>query len=265
MKMNRFKYALEMLILTGLLAVSVRAQTIVDTFSDSGGAWTSSNQPDFVAASPGGGTLYTDQAILEGTNNSGSNTGAVWTSTISSGTNQGSGLYGDYYYTFFSTPAISISTTNVLAGVDTITFTLVSNATFTSSSVGLTFNGTQTANDFDSEMVGYDSEFNVNIYLYTWTWDVSTVTSTGSFSLDWTTPGYHTAYFSAEVIQAVPEPSTYALMALGLGFFGFGIRRKLKKARDAGSARLPRGKWDRPGISCFFPAAEVRSSRTSHP
>lgn len=206
--------------LLGVSSISAQAQTIVNNWSSSGGAWTAANQPDFVAAPGGGGTLYSDEAIAGGTNNGTDNTGAIWTSVIPPFTfppGPGSGIYGGYYYTLASTPAISINTTNLLADVQTITFSLNTAATFVSNSVTLNFSGALAANDFSAQYLGDDPDFGAGIYIYTWTWDVSGATLPSSFSVDWTTPAQHTAYFSAQLIQAVPEPSTYAMIALAMG------------------------------------------------
>jgi hypothetical protein len=208
------------------LALHGRGQTVIDTWSADGGAWTASNQPDFTAATGGGGTLYTDEAIVGGTNHSVGNTGAVWTSAVTSG----SGIYGDYYYTLFSTPAITVSTVNVLSGVEAISFSLEMSGTMASTSVGLDFGGVLAADGFESEFLGTDPGFGANIYRYTWMWDVNGLTASSSFSLGWTTPGNHTAYFTVELTQqAIPEPSTCALVFVG-GVALLLLRRRRNKA-----------------------------------
>jgi hypothetical protein len=198
--------------------VSANAQTLVDTWSAVGGAWTPANQPDFVAASPGGGILYTDEAIANETNNSADNTGAIWNSIIPPPVPDypGIGIYDDYYYTVYSTPTITLSTANILDGVQTITFTLISTDGFDESTVALNFGGLQPQGDFEFVNLGPDPIFPANRFIYTWTWDVSALTAPEEFSLTWTTPVIHTPYFSAEIVQAVPEPSTVAMAALGL-------------------------------------------------
>lgn len=219
---------------------STQAQ-IIDTWTAPGGAWTPANQPDFTAAPGGGGTLYTDEAIAAGTNTAGLNTGATWSSAIPawspgpppSGPNPGSGLYNDYYYTLFSTPVITINTTNVLAGVETITFELTTATTLLTGSVGLNFSGLQTAASFNATLLGVDPNFGANVYAYTWTWEVGALALPSSFSLSWTTPSYHTAYFQAELsqVQAVPEPAAGTLAILGIG--GTLLWRARRKATRA--------------------------------
>jgi hypothetical protein len=225
-----FKKALSLALVSTLW--SAQAQTIVDTWSADGGAWTVANQPDFIAASPGGGTLYTDEAIAGETNNSTDNIGAVWNSIVPPPGpppfgNNGIGIYEEYYYTVFSTPTIALSTNNLLSEIQTITFTLeTAGSAFNSNTVALDFGGLQSASGFDVVDLGPDPDFPTNRYIYTWTWDVGSLTPAANFSLTWTTPAIHTPYFSAEIVQAVPEPSTVAMAVVGLSFVLVRARRR---------------------------------------
>lgn len=214
---------------------SAQAQTIVDSWSAPGGAWNPANQPNFEAASPGGGTLYTDQAIAGETNNSIDNTGAIWTSVVPpSPPYPGIGIYGDYYYTLFSTPTITLSTSNILDNVQTITFSLAAaGAGFNSDTVQLNFGGLQSATGFIPVDLGPDPDFPTNRYIYTWTWDVSSLAVPSTFSLVWTTPAEHTPYFSAEIVQAVPEPSAMVMAVVGISFVLTRSRRRSCRSKSS--------------------------------
>jgi len=233
--MKRIKQLTCQLALGTLLACSAYSQTIIDTWSADGGAWVPGNQPSFVAQSPGGGILYTDEAIAAGTNNALENTGATWSSTIlppqgGPTGNQGVGIYDDYYYTVFSTPDITLATNNVLSSVDVIKFTLVSNTPLTSSSVTLDYGGAQTPVNFTVTDLGPFPGFPTNVYSYVYTWDVSALAQEGDFSIAWTTGAIHSAYFSAEIAQTVvPEPTSAVLLAVGVT--GMVVSRRRRNVR----------------------------------
>lgn len=187
-----------------------QAQSRVDLWSAAGGAWTMANQPGFTEGV--GGTLNPNA-----TSDSGADLNVAGAT---------SGFYTDYYYTFSSTPAFTLVTSNVLADINVVTFSFVSNRSFSSGAASLNFNGVQAVDSFSSVAAGSISGFAVT--RYTWTWDVSELGNASSFSIGWTTPAAaHTVYDEVSLIQAVPEPHEYALgMAAMLGVVIWMRRRR---------------------------------------
>ncbi|HEY8899429.1 MAG TPA: hypothetical protein VIM61_03395 [Chthoniobacterales bacterium] len=180
--------------------LSVRAQTQVDLWSAAGGAWTLANQPNWTPGT--GGVLNPDTASDSGAD------------LIVTGATSG-GLYDSFYYTFFSTPAFDLSTSNVLSGVKTVTLSFVSSSVFSESSATLSFNGLQSATAFSAAPTG-QVEMGQSYVRYTWDWDVSALGTANAFSMEWTTPSAHTAYTEVALIQAVPEPHEYAVCVAAL-------------------------------------------------
>ena len=206
-----------------VLVANAPAQLLTDRFSGAGGAWTSANQPNFAGST--GGTLYSDQAIASGTNNSTSNTGA--TLSVAGALSQGGGIYSPssqppgYLYVGGSTPTLTLSTSNILNDVNTVSLSITAAfGTFASSAPTLSLGGSLLSfNVTDTGTSAMKSEF----YDYTWTWDVSQLSSISNIDISWQTPAAHTAYSGIELTQdqaqSVPEPSTWGLILVaGVGF-----------------------------------------------
>ncbi len=152
------------------LITSSPAQTLTDTFSGSGGAWTAANQPDFTGSA--GGTLYSDQAIAAGTNNSALNTDA--TLTVGGGLTQGGNIFSagsnppGFLYVGGSTPALTLSTSNILDGTNNISLSIAAAfGTFSSNSTTLSLDGNLSA--FSVSDTGAKAQ-GTEIFDYTWTW-----------------------------------------------------------------------------------------------
>lgn len=212
MKFSIKQLCMTMFVMFGMGLLSANAQVQVETWSAAGGAWTAANQTGWTNGT--GGVLNPDASADYGAELSA--TGAT-----------SGGIYSSYYYTSNSTPTFTLSTSNVLSGVQTISLSLTSNAVFSDGSVTLTF-GSQSVevDSFSSTSAGTIGGFAAT--LYTWTFDVSSLAPENSFSLSWTTPSAHTAYEPISMTQAVPEPSTYALIALGLGALLFVRSRRAR-------------------------------------
>ena len=211
------------LVIATALATTLSAQAAIvqtDAWNAAGGAWNPANQPTYNAKN--GGILNPDALSDNGAD--------LYVSPFNIAappffTNYGTGLYSDYFYTFFSLPTFTVSTSNVLDGVEKITFNLVSTALLSNPSVSLTYNGSLGADWFDSIVVGFDSNFNVDIVSYTWTWDIGSLPPESAFSLGWAAPSAHGVFYSVTLTQSVPEPSSLALITLGAAALYFKRRR----------------------------------------
>lgn len=196
-----------------------RAVVVEETWTAGGGAWTLANQPGWTSGV--GGTLLPDPAARHGA--------ALSVTNATSG-----GLYDSFFYTLFSTPSIELSTNNVIANLDSISFTLTTNSSFGIDSMGLNFNGSRAVDNFSSQSAGEEMGFAMTAY--TWTWDVAAYGTADQFSISWQTPSSHTAYtaMSLSQIAAVPEPSAMALAVIAV--LGVGLAVRSKKRRMAGGA-----------------------------
>ncbi len=150
----------------------------------------------------------------------------------------GSSSFGDYgsYYTFFSAPvSFTLQTTNVLAGVNTITLSFDSGGStiWDASSLKLNFNLAHTnesALTFLPVSLGVvDTPIGpAELTKYTWTWNVSSFGASTGFSIGWAASQQHTTFDNIQLVQqSVPEPSSFTLMALSVGgLLGFRRRRR---------------------------------------
>jgi hypothetical protein len=183
----------------GCLCAARSSASLTDEWTAAGGAWTAAGQSGFVSGS--GGSLSGD------TGSSGAT--ALTVANATSG-----GLFTDYYYSLFSTPTFTLTSSDVLADITTLSVEIHMAGTFTAAP-SLTFNGqalTASATSFADGTIG--GSFAATTYTYTW--DVaSVVAESNTFSIDWTLPN-HTAIDAISITQsssAVPEPSAFAAIA----------------------------------------------------
>ena len=227
---------------------SAHAQDLTNTWSGTGGAWTTANQPDFVSST--GGTLYSDQSIAVAANNSTSNTDAI----LTVGAGKYEGIYAPssnppgYLYVGSGTPAITLSTSYILDDVKSITLSIdVAYGTFEANSMSLTVNGGSVDSNptFTTVDTGATAQ-GLEVYDYIYNWDVSDLGSISDLSVSWDTPVAHTAYTDVgltQSVEAIPEPSTWMLLSGGLCLILWAS--KLRKASRAGKSRRElSSRWD---------------------
>lgn len=199
--------------------VSAQAQVLTDVFSYAGGGLsplTYTGEPNPYrpanlipdAAADAGGTISF----------TGMTSGGLGSSSFPDG-------YGGIYTFFSAAPVFTFTTSNVLEDVGVISISFLSGggneAGFLSSSLTLDYNvGSQAlaASSFSAVPAGeLESPVGeVEVTLYTWTWDVTALGASTGFDLNWTATGAHSFFDQITVTQAVPEPSTYLLIGLGL-------------------------------------------------
>jgi len=226
MNISQKKFSAVLLAACVASALSIQAQTLIDTFSYAGGALNPATY---------GVGVYQPANLISDTGSTGG--GGIGVTNMNAGGGLGSSSYSEGYggiYTLGSTPTFSYSTNTVLTGVETVTISLLSGGLtgFALESVKLNYNlgGTQAlqALSFSSVAGGsVDSPLGVMpVTLYTWTWNVSELGAINALNLRWGA-GQHVFIDEIIVTQAVPEPSTYVLIGLGLVAVVF-LRKRLR-------------------------------------
>lgn len=154
----------------------------------------------------------------------------------------GSSSFGPYggIYTFFSSGAtFTLAVTNLLEGIDELTFTFLAGGgsptlvSYLQSSIALNYNAENsavTSSGFSTiSGIIVDSPIGEqNLTSYTWTWSgLSTLGESTGFSFVWNTQGNaHVFLTDISVVQAVPEPSVIGLVGLAGVAFAWRCRRK---------------------------------------
>lgn len=214
-----------------LTAEGAPVVTLTDTWSAAGGAWAGSNQSEWVSDN----ILHPDAA---------SDNGAVLHSSIrpleTTSAPQG-GLYDTFFYTFFSAPTFTLSTSNVLVGLETISFsiTYATEGGTPIDDIGLTlnYNDAYTGLAPDSRVTGETVTIdtgplfgNMDFTTFTYTWLVSELGASTGFSLSWNLD-QHNSFAQIDLTQAataVPEPATWAMCFGGVVLAFALIRRRCR-------------------------------------
>lgn len=213
-----------------LAASSAAAATRTDRWSTAGGAWDDTYQTAWVSNN----TLLPDAA---------SDFGATLHASARpspSGLAPTGGLYDTFYYTFFTSPTLTLSTANVLSDLETITFEFSYAAGLTSvESIGLALNynashaGLAPASFTTGTSETIDTAFGEQTFTaYSFTWTVAELGGTDGFSIVWDL-GSHNAFNGVALTQtsasAVPEPAGLAALS-GLGALGLVASRRRRRA-----------------------------------
>jgi len=214
------------------LAASAWAETQVDQWTYVGGAL----HPDTYSALGTPGKYRPSVLLPDASADSGATIGVTGATTGGLGSSSFPDGYG-FYYTFFSTSVtFTLQTVNVLAGIDSVTVSFNSGGgtSFDASSLALNFNPSHSAvaaTTFASAPGG-TSEFG-DLTNYSWTWNVAALGASTGFSTTWVATAQHTTFTDIVLVQqAVPEPSSCALAALGMGALGC-LRRRPRRSAEA--------------------------------
>lgn len=209
-----------------VLAAAAHSATRTDRWSTAGGAWDDAYQTDWVSTQ----TLKPDASADFGA------TLHASARPSPSGLAPTGGLYDTFYYTFFTAPAFTLSTNDILPGLDTLTFEFSYAAGLTSvDDIGLVL-------DFNASHLGLvPASFSIGpgetistafgdqtFTRYSFTWTVAELGETDRLSLVWTL-GSHNAFNGVALTQSagspVPEPAAFAALA-GLAALGVGALRR---------------------------------------
>lgn len=216
--------ALATLALAASGAAAAAART--DRWSTAGGAWDDTYQTAWVSTN----TLRPDAS---------SDFGATLHASARpspSGLAPTGGLYDTFYYTFFTSPVLTLSTDEVLSDLDTIAFEFSYAAGLTSvEAIGLVlnYNPAHLALAPDSFVTGSSETISTafgdqTFTTYSFTWSVSDLGATDAFSITWNL-GSHNSFNGVALTQtsasAVPEPASFAALA-GLCVLGLAASRR---------------------------------------
>ncbi|MFJ5445464.1 PEP-CTERM sorting domain-containing protein [Methylobacillus methanolivorans] len=137
-------------------------------------------------------------------------------------------LSGSYYpasFGLYGTAAIAFTDNTIASDISSIAFQGIIN-NFSGSDFGLTlsYNGGNQA--IAGTLVNFvDTSTAADYYYYTW--DLSNLsTPISSYTLNFNIGFSQSLAFQVDQVAAVPEPSTYAMLMLGLGAVGFAARRR---------------------------------------
>lgn len=207
--------------------LSAASATQTERWSTSGGAWDDTYQSEWTTNN----TLLPDASA---------DFGATLRASVRpapSGLAPTGGLYDTFYYTFFTAPAFTLSTGNVLDGLETITLDFSYGSGLTSvESIGLALNYNAANNNLaPSSFSTGASETIATVFgdqtftHYSFTWIVGGFGETDAFTIHWAL-GSHNAFNGVALVQtaassAVPEPASFAVLA-GLGALALGASRR---------------------------------------
>jgi len=212
-----------------LCAMSVaNAQTLVNTWTVAGGGLSPATyggayRPSTLVADTGGSATIAMSGLTSGGLGSGSFPGG----------------YGGIY-TFFSTGlSLTLQVTDVLAGIDEVSFTFLAGGgsptlvSYLQNSISLNYNSGNTAvtSSAFSAISGITVDSPIGeqeLTSYTWTWtNLSSLGASDGFSIAWNSQGQaHVFLTDISVTQAVPEPSAIGLLALGGAALVWRCRRR---------------------------------------
>lgn len=135
---------------------------------------------------------------------------------------------GSYYpagFGLYGTGAITFTDNTIASDISSIVFQGIIN-NFSGSNFGLTlsYNGGNQA--LAGMLVSFVDTGTVADY-YQYTWDLTSISSPiTSYTLNFNIGFSQSLAFQVDQVAAVPEPSTYAMLMLGLGAVGFAARRR---------------------------------------
>jgi hypothetical protein len=148
------------------------------------------------------------------------------------------GAYGGIYSFFSSGLNLNLQATNISAGLSQITLKFLAGGgspalSYSNSSLTLNYNPANLAVASSSFSAISSGQTNtpvgtLELTNYTWSWtNLSPLGSASAFSIAWRAPAEHAFITDITLTQTVPEPSVFALLALG-GAFCFFMRRGRK-------------------------------------
>lgn len=209
---------------------SADAQTLVNTWTVAGGGLAPATYDNgYRPATLVSDTGSTGEAVIA---MSGLTSGGLGSSSFPGG-------YGGIY-TFFSTGlALNLQVTDVLEGIDEVSFTFLAGGgsptlvSYLQNSISLSYNlanpaVTSSAFSAISGIVVDSPIGEQQLTSYTWTWsNLSSLGESDAFSIAWNSQGQaHVFMTDVSVTQAIPEPSVFGLLALGAAAVGWWRRRK---------------------------------------
>ncbi|HWL52790.1 MAG TPA: PEP-CTERM sorting domain-containing protein [Chthoniobacteraceae bacterium] len=220
------------------ISLTTHAQTRVDRWSGNA-AFMTGVQPDFDITTQS--TVYTDADVNDGTNNSVDHTGALLRIGPMVNGNGNGRINDGYLYTSFTSPSMEIASSGILEGIGYLTLSITSAGTkqYTGGEITLDSDGEFGPAHFTSIEAGAVGEN--TLYRAVWTWEV-TSSELNEFTLSWLTPavapypGAHAYYMDitlTQSVEAIPEPSTWALLGAGL-FAAVWMSRRRKASLSVG-------------------------------
>ncbi|GAB7563137.1 hypothetical protein LG202_11760 [Methylobacillus methanolivorans] len=134
------------------------------------------------------------------------------------------GLYGSGYLTFTDNTVANDITSIVFQGIINDFYNIPGFGSGVPFSISLNYNDGNQA--IAGTLVSFVDTNAVADY-YQYTWDLSGISSPiTSYTLNFNIGFSQSLAFQVDQVAAVPEPSTYAMLMLGLGAVGFAARRR---------------------------------------
>ena len=134
---------------------------------------------------------------------------------------------GSYYpagFGLYGTASINFIDTTIASNISSLAFQGIINNFGSPFSLSLSYNGGTQA--IAGTLVEFVNTSTVADYYY-YTWDLSSIAAPiTSYSLNFNIGFSQSLAFQIDQVAAVPEPSAYAMLMLGLGAIGFASRRR---------------------------------------